>query len=502
MPSPSARSTGRARGRRPPACDRHRQRPRDARTGRTAAAASASPPAAPRIGTLAPPIFTPPSFRPARSECGGPITLVVDRSGSIGGDMPAVRAGVKQFVNLFDGTPTQLQIVDFATTVERARRRRRRLEQVLRHDASPAPRRPSTDSSTASRSGGSTNWEDALFRTFFTSDGVLARQLGQPVGADARARGVLHRRHADPRPRAGAVRRGVDHDGASRSTAGSAARRATARRSATSAPAAGSGPSRWCSAATTSGSSASASAPSSAPRAGCAARTRANGAIIDGWPTTAPTPHAKFLGNLVAGRRRRPTSSDPADNSYVTTHLETRRRPAGAISTPPTCSSPATSPSSPTPSPRSRSASAAARSPSRPGVAATGENAPFDLTYEVEDDCRDHVSSRQVGHVRRRRRRPGRSAPSGCTPRATDLGAAGYGRPAGPAGPAASTSSPAPTSSYVDAGDLAAGHHPHRAGQRRRVVHAAGGPMNRRSTNRPGSTPPIATAAPCCPSCS
>jgi prepilin-type N-terminal cleavage/methylation domain-containing protein len=78
------------------------------RSSRVSVAAGSTP-----LSTLPPAEFVGPSFVEAASDCGGPITLIVDSSGSIGGQMDAVRAGVEQFIRVFDGTPTRLQIIDF-----------------------------------------------------------------------------------------------------------------------------------------------------------------------------------------------------------------------------------------------------------------------------------------------------------------------------------------------------------------------------------------------------
>lgn len=57
-----------------------------------------------------------PSFVEARSRCGGPMTLVVDESNSIGSAITQVRTGVTEFINALAGTPVKLQIVRFQTT--------------------------------------------------------------------------------------------------------------------------------------------------------------------------------------------------------------------------------------------------------------------------------------------------------------------------------------------------------------------------------------------------
>ncbi len=73
-----------------------------------------------------------PSFTEAFSRCGGPMTLVVDESGSIGGAISDVRNGVRSFVEALAGTPVKLQVVRFDTEVEHPRLVG--LAPVLRHD--------------------------------------------------------------------------------------------------------------------------------------------------------------------------------------------------------------------------------------------------------------------------------------------------------------------------------------------------------------------------------
>lgn len=133
------------------------------------------------LSTLAPAEFTAPSFVQARSDCGGPITLVVDSSGSIGGQMGAVRTGVKQFVNLFDGTPTRLQIVDFDATsrvLQPAGGSNWSMYFDLSEPGTAATVNELVDGISA---GGYTNWEDALYRTFYTSDGTTLAAANNPA---------------------------------------------------------------------------------------------------------------------------------------------------------------------------------------------------------------------------------------------------------------------------------------------------------------------------------
>lgn len=133
---------------------------------------------------LEPAAIQPPQFLQARSGCGGPVTLIVDESGSLtGGDMAQVRTGVKSFVETFAGTPTQLQIVGFDADAR-----------VLGAPGGSWNRwydlsdRTTVDSLLGGSSpidglsqGGATNWEDALYRAFYTDSGVTYEALSNPA---------------------------------------------------------------------------------------------------------------------------------------------------------------------------------------------------------------------------------------------------------------------------------------------------------------------------------
>lgn len=144
------------------------------RSSRVSVAAGSTP-----LSSLPPAEFVGPSFVEAASDCGGPITLIVDSSGSIGGQMDAVRDGVEEFIRVFDGTPTRLQIVDFDTVAR-----------VVVPDGTPAAWNVYVDMSEPGNAdamiaalgsigaGGWTNWEDALNRAFFSEGGTPLAQVG------------------------------------------------------------------------------------------------------------------------------------------------------------------------------------------------------------------------------------------------------------------------------------------------------------------------------------
>lgn len=127
--------------------------------------------------------WAPPSFE-APSACGGAVTLVVDTSGSVRPGMADIKAGVKSFVNELSGTSTRLQIVTFAnqaSTLGTAGWNRY-------FDLSDVA--PGGDVDELVRPGGlvdsldgngRTNYEDALFRTFYTQDGTAYGTLDDPL---------------------------------------------------------------------------------------------------------------------------------------------------------------------------------------------------------------------------------------------------------------------------------------------------------------------------------
>ena len=105
-----------------------------------------------------------PSFTEAWSRCGGPMTPVVDESGSIGGAIVAVRTGVRRFVESLAGTPVKLQVVRFDT-------RSSILGSSDWHRYFDMTNQADVDAlllgDRGLRSNGGTNWEDAMFRTFY-----------------------------------------------------------------------------------------------------------------------------------------------------------------------------------------------------------------------------------------------------------------------------------------------------------------------------------------------
>lgn len=147
--------------------------------------------------------FTVPSFVRARSRCGGPVTLIVDDSGSINfrngtkdyDSNPAtnnlnqvVKPGVAAFIEAFRGTPTQLQVIQFSSvattlgpnTADTANGGtsdnggwHRYID--MTNDAQVDQLKSAVASSLVADGG--TNWEEAFFRTFKESNGDPAAQV-------------------------------------------------------------------------------------------------------------------------------------------------------------------------------------------------------------------------------------------------------------------------------------------------------------------------------------
>jgi hypothetical protein len=139
------------------------------------------------IGSLAPPTFSGPTFLQAHSGCGGPVTLIVDESGSIGStNMGKVRTAVRSFVTAFEGTPTQLQIINFdtrsATLGATGGNWNKFFDLAEPDDVDDLIGWNGTSGLVSNlTSNGGTNWEDALHRAFYSRDGQTYDQLGNPT---------------------------------------------------------------------------------------------------------------------------------------------------------------------------------------------------------------------------------------------------------------------------------------------------------------------------------
>lgn len=141
------------------------------------------------LGELEASKVTGPSFLQASSRCGGPITVIVDDSGSIGsaGASSTVENAVVDFVQALAGTPTQVQVVKFSTKSSLIDGSGAWNEYYDMTDPADvgllAP-----DSGGLIRSGlvqsGGTNWEDAIYRTFYADTTALDAD-GRPVNLAA-----------------------------------------------------------------------------------------------------------------------------------------------------------------------------------------------------------------------------------------------------------------------------------------------------------------------------
>lgn len=138
------------------------------------------------LGALDPATFSGPSFLEANSGCGGPVTLIVDNSNSLSNsDISDIKTGVRSFVNAFEGTPTQLQIITFGTRSKALGTTGwNRFFDLADIDGDVrdlmGPSGTSGLISSIARDGG-TNWEDALHRAFFSKDGTPYDELGNPA---------------------------------------------------------------------------------------------------------------------------------------------------------------------------------------------------------------------------------------------------------------------------------------------------------------------------------
>jgi prepilin-type N-terminal cleavage/methylation domain-containing protein len=125
-----------------------------------------------------------PSFVEARSRCGGPMTVVVDESNSIGSSITDVKAGVKKFVEALAGTPVQLQVVGFHTYshVLGSTDWSRYFDMTNQADVNTLLAAINTlQGSWSSNPNGGTNWEEALYRTFYKADGSTADIIPEAV---------------------------------------------------------------------------------------------------------------------------------------------------------------------------------------------------------------------------------------------------------------------------------------------------------------------------------
>ncbi len=143
--------------------------------------------------------FDVPSFVRARTRCGGPISLLVDTSGSIPTRAlnTVVEPGVRAFIEAFRDTPTQIQVIEFAD-----RARPMNIDGVSTwHEYVDMTDADSVDQLldevgrlSDRRAGTRTNWEDPLFRALRDEDGSAATLAANRIVMFTDGVPTVHRR--------------------------------------------------------------------------------------------------------------------------------------------------------------------------------------------------------------------------------------------------------------------------------------------------------------------
>jgi hypothetical protein len=112
------------------------------------------------------------------------MTVVVDESNSIGSSITDVKAGVKKFVEALAGTPVQLQVVGFHTYSHVLGTTDWSKYYDMTNQADVNTLLAAIDTlkgSWSSNPNGGTNWEEALYRTFYKADGSTADTIPEAV---------------------------------------------------------------------------------------------------------------------------------------------------------------------------------------------------------------------------------------------------------------------------------------------------------------------------------
>ncbi len=126
-----------------------------------------------------------PSFAEARSRCGGPMALVIDESNSIGASIAQVKAGVTSFIQSLAGTPMKLEVVRFQTyssIMGDNSAWNRYFDMTKDADVTTLLNAVSgLQGSWSTNPYGGTNWEEALYRTFYNADGSTAQLIPDTV---------------------------------------------------------------------------------------------------------------------------------------------------------------------------------------------------------------------------------------------------------------------------------------------------------------------------------
>ena len=121
-----------------------------------------------------------PTFTAARSRCGGNFAMLVDTSGSITQtQMTAVKSGIRNFIDTFAGTPIKLEVVRFSDTASALGATGGEwvhyYDMLIDSDIAALKTLVGDPAVTTSglQRGGSTNWEDGVFRVLKNSDGTV-----------------------------------------------------------------------------------------------------------------------------------------------------------------------------------------------------------------------------------------------------------------------------------------------------------------------------------------
>ena len=134
-----------------------------------------------------------PSFVEARSLCGGPMTLLIDESNSIGRpgsggsveDANKVKEGAREFVNAVRGTPVKLQVIGFHTFSHTLGTTDWHRYFNMANETEVTELLAAIDTLRFDWSGmspnGGTNWEEGLFRAFYTEAGLTAEPVPNKV---------------------------------------------------------------------------------------------------------------------------------------------------------------------------------------------------------------------------------------------------------------------------------------------------------------------------------
>lgn len=121
-----------------------------------------------------------PTFTASRSRCGGNFAMLVDTSGSISQtQMNSVKTGIRNFIDTFAGTPIKLEVVRFSDNASALGTSGGEWVHYfdMLVDADVAALKTlvgdPTDTTSGLQRGGSTNWEDGVFRVLKNSDGTV-----------------------------------------------------------------------------------------------------------------------------------------------------------------------------------------------------------------------------------------------------------------------------------------------------------------------------------------